>query len=91
MAAPRRIRPSTPPASDTPAVPSTMLSPEPGSPDSDAVSGNGGITPAEVAAEAFALYLARGGQDGDDLGDWYAAEEIVRERHGSQHDREHEE
>jgi hypothetical protein len=35
----------------------------------------------EVAAEAYSLYVARGSQDGDDLGDWLAAEQIVRERH----------
>jgi hypothetical protein len=34
----------------------------------------------EVALEAYSLYCARGYQDGDDLGDWLAAEQIVRER-----------
>jgi hypothetical protein len=34
----------------------------------------------EVAAEAYALYCARGYDNGDDLGDWLAAEQIVRDR-----------
>ena len=89
MAAPRKTRPSVRRTSEEPAVPSTMLPPESGSPDresseSDRMNGDGRFDSAEVAAEAFSLYLARGGQDGDDLGDWYAAEEIVRQRHADQ-------
>jgi DUF2934 family protein len=34
----------------------------------------------EVASEAYRLFLARGGQHGDALTDWLAAERIVRER-----------
>jgi hypothetical protein len=38
----------------------------------------------EVSLEAYSLYCERGGQDGDDLGDWLAAEQIVRERRRGQ-------
>lgn len=90
MAPPRKNRSNVRRTSDAPAVPSTMLPPESGSPDrepseSERMNSNGRIDSDEVAAEAFSLYLARGGQDGDDLGDWYAAEEIVRQRHAGQH------
>ena len=34
----------------------------------------------EIAVEAYALFLARGGQHGDALADWLMAERIVRER-----------
>ena len=95
MAAPRKNRSNSRRASDAPAVPSTMLPPESASPDrepseSARMNGNSRVDADEVAAEAFSLYLARGGQDGDDLGDWYAAEEIVRQRHAGPH-REHDE
>ena len=33
-----------------------------------------------VAAEVYGLFLARGGGHGDALGDWLAAERIVRQR-----------
>jgi hypothetical protein len=35
----------------------------------------------EIAAEAYAQYLARNGQQGDALTDWLIAEQIVRRRH----------
>lgn len=35
---------------------------------------------AEVATEAYFLFLARNGQPGDPLHDWLTAERIVRER-----------
>lgn len=35
----------------------------------------------EIAARAYELFLARGGQHGDDLADWFRAEaEVLRER-----------
>lgn len=34
----------------------------------------------EIAAEAYALFLARGGQHGDALADWLTAERMVKER-----------
>jgi len=34
----------------------------------------------EVAAEAYFLFLARGGQPGDALADWLTAEQIVKAR-----------
>jgi hypothetical protein len=35
----------------------------------------------EIAARAYELFLARGGQHGDDLADWFRAEaELLRER-----------
>ena len=96
MAAPRKTSPRSRQTPETPAVPSTMMSPEPGSPDqtespNGAMNGSETIDPTEVAAEAYSLYLERGGQDGDDLGDWYAAEEIGRQRHAARHDRGHDE
>jgi Protein of unknown function (DUF2934) len=33
----------------------------------------------EIASRAYALFLARGGQHGDDLGDWLRAEAALRE------------
>jgi hypothetical protein len=33
------------------------------------------ITPDVIAQRAYALYLARGGQDGHHLDDWYRAEQ----------------
>jgi hypothetical protein len=41
------------------------------------------VSPEEVAIEAYSLYCARGYQDGDDLGDWLAAEQIVKQRRRS--------
>jgi hypothetical protein len=38
------------------------------------------ISADEIAAEAYALFLARGGQHGDALADWLTAERVVRER-----------
>ena len=35
----------------------------------------------EIAAEAYAQYLARGGQQGDPLTDWLIAEQIVKRRY----------
>lgn len=37
-------------------------------------------TPDEIAAEAYARYLSRGGEDGHDQEDWFAAEESLRQR-----------
>lgn len=35
----------------------------------------------EIAARAYELFLARGGQHGDDLADWFRAEaEVLHER-----------
>ncbi|MBI4737740.1 MAG: DUF2934 domain-containing protein [candidate division NC10 bacterium] len=35
----------------------------------------------EIAARAYELFLARGGQHGEDLADWFRAEaEVLRER-----------
>ena len=38
------------------------------------------ITESEIAAEAYSLYEARGGQHGHDVEDWLAAEALVRQR-----------
>jgi hypothetical protein len=38
------------------------------------------VNPQEIAIEAYSLFCARGYQHGDDLGDWLAAEQIVRDR-----------
>jgi hypothetical protein len=38
----------------------------------------------EVAAEAYFLFVARGGQHGDPTADWLAAEQIVRARRAAQ-------
>ncbi len=35
----------------------------------------------EIAAEAYAQYLARNGQQGDALNDWLIAERIVKQRY----------
>jgi hypothetical protein len=35
-----------------------------------------------IATEAYLLFMARGGQDGDAVNDWLTAERIVRERLG---------
>jgi hypothetical protein len=40
-----------------------------------------GLPAEEIAAEAYAQYLARNGQQGDALTDWLIAEQIVRRRH----------
>jgi hypothetical protein len=37
-------------------------------------------TPDEIAAEAYALYCARGREDGHDVEDWLAAEEQLWRR-----------
>lgn len=34
----------------------------------------------EIAAEAYARYLSRGGADGGDVADWLEAEQILREQ-----------
>jgi hypothetical protein len=60
---------------------------EPVDPMPDA-AGEEAIDSSEVAAEAYSLYAARGYQDGDDLGDWLAAEQIVRERRRGNRDAE---
>lgn len=41
---------------------------------------------AEVAAEAYALFLERGGEHGHDVEDWLRAEQIVRERRSNAYD-----
>jgi DUF2934 family protein len=41
---------------------------------------DGDLDRREVAGEAYALYLARGCEDGYDLEDWLSAEEMVRQR-----------
>lgn len=38
------------------------------------------ISAAEVAAEAYALYEARGCENGHDVEDWLAAEALIRQR-----------
>jgi hypothetical protein len=37
------------------------------------------ITPEQIAERAYALYLARGAEDGHDLEDWLQAERDLRE------------
>ncbi len=37
------------------------------------------LSHAEIATRAYALFLARGGQHGDALGDWFRAEAALRE------------
>jgi hypothetical protein len=56
---------------------------EPKRPRRTAVKTTASVTPisaAEIAAEAYALFLARGGQHGDALADWLTAERLVMER-----------
>jgi hypothetical protein len=43
-------------------------------------NGHPELKPEEIAAEAYALFEARGGGPGDALGDWLAAEQRLRER-----------
>lgn len=38
-----------------------------------------GPTREEIAAEAYAIYLGRGGEHGHDLEDWFEAERLLRE------------
>ena len=40
-----------------------------------------GLPAEEIAAEAYAQYLARNGQQGDALSDWLIAEQIVKRRY----------
>jgi hypothetical protein len=37
----------------------------------------------DLAARAYAIFLARGGQPGDDLRDWYQAEAELRREQGA--------
>ena len=39
-------------------------------------------TPEQIAEEAYAIYLRRGGHHGRDLEDWIEAERRLREKHG---------
>ena len=63
----------TPETVDHPEIPSiaeaseTFLEPAPPTPD-------------EIAVEAYALYCGRGYQDGHDVEDWLAAEELLWQR-----------
>jgi hypothetical protein len=42
------------------------------------------VTHDEIAARAFELFLARGGEHGDDWGDWFRAEaELLKGREAS--------
>lgn len=41
---------------------------------------------AEVAREAYALFLERGSVDGHDVEDWLRAEQLVRERRSNARD-----
>jgi hypothetical protein len=41
---------------------------------------------AEIAKEAYALFLERGGVDGHDVEDWLRAEQILRARRSNAHD-----
>lgn len=47
----------------------------------------GEATHDEIAAEAYSLFEGRGGQHGDDVGDWLAAEQMVRARRRGRTDR----
>lgn len=38
-------------------------------------------TPDEIAAEAYAIYMAHGQQDGRDMDHWLEAERALRQRH----------
>ena len=42
-----------------------------------------GFEAEEVQRAAYELYLARGGQDGNDVADWLEAERLVRQRRSS--------
>lgn len=44
----------------------------------DAQYDDGDPTPVEIAERAYSLYLARGGQDGNDIDDWLEAERDLR-------------
>jgi hypothetical protein len=45
-----------------------------------------GSSQAEVAKEAYALFLERGGVHGHDVEDWLRAEQLVRERRSIAYD-----
>jgi hypothetical protein len=51
---------------------------EPGLPSEVAFDDEPGPTPEEIAARAYSLYEARGGQDGYDVEDWLEAERDLR-------------
>ena len=72
---PSRVSPPIPPgvATEIPALPTV---PDPVSQvESPAASA---LPIEEVQAEAYRLYLDRGGEDGHDVEDWLAAEALVR-------------
>ncbi len=58
-----------------PAMPASILGPKTTSPEPI-------ITYGEITARAYALFLARGGQHGDDQGDWFRAEAELRREKG---------
>lgn len=66
-----------PPAWRRPSSPARASNPEGASPALTA------ILPEEIAARAYEFFLSRGGQHGDDLGDWFLAEADLRRRRAS--------
>ena len=46
----------------------------------DVLSAENALPVEEVRAEAYRLFVDRGGEDGHDVEDWLAAEELVRRR-----------
>lgn len=61
-------------ATETPALPTVPDPVRPGEP------AHADLPFEEIQAEAYRLYLDRGGEDGHDIEDWLAAEAIVRAR-----------
>ena len=41
--------------------------------------GGTGVTEPDISRRAYDLYLARGREDGDDVGDWLQAEQALRQ------------
>ena len=72
---PSRVSPPIPPgvATEIPALPTV---PDPVS--QVEVPAASALPIEEVQAEAYRLYLDRGGEDGHDVEDWLAAEALVR-------------
>ena len=72
---PSRVSPSVPPgvATEIPALPTV---PDPVSQVKEPAAS--ALPIEEVQAEAYRLYLERGGEDGHDVEDWLAAEALVR-------------
>lgn len=77
---PRAGTPRRTKTSEKPTARRSRSNPAPAPITEEAASGSP-ISHEEIAARAYELFLARGGQQGDDLADWFRAEaELLRER-----------